>query len=138
MDENFEGTQEQPTIAVDRSQAIIHAAWSATHLPATAAEPTVDSPTPPHAHGHTAPSGSRRAIHYATSLDGGKSFGPAIAIAPQDDVFQSRIKLAVGRENEVYAAYFELSSEGKRLVIGRIRPSIQSAKPSGAIAGFSP
>jgi len=136
IDASFEGTQEQPSLAIDSSNAIIHAAWSATESYADPSPAVI--PNPPHAHGHSATPGSHRAIHYSSSLDGGKTFGPALALAPQNDVFQSRVKLTVGRESEVYAAYFELSAEGKHLVVGRIQPSPQSAEPNGAIAGVTP
>lgn len=132
----FEGTQEQPCLAVDPISSTIHAAWSATESPSDQVK--VDGPKPPHDHGHSASHGSRRAIHYTTSFDGGKTFTAASAIAPRDDVFQSRVKLAVGPGSETYVAYVELSSEGKSVVVGRLQPSVQSAKPSGAIAGVTP
>lgn len=112
LDATFAGTQEQPFLTVDPSNAVIHAAWSAT--------------------------GSRRAIHFASSFDGGKTFSPSQAIAPLDDAFQSRIKLAVAPEGHVYAAYFELSSEGKRLVVGRLLPVTHRPQGDGSIAGVTP
>jgi len=136
IDARFEGTQEQPALTIDPSTAIVHAAWSATESPAD--QSIAASTQQSHAHGHSAAHGTRRAIHYATSLDGGSTFSPALAIAPHDDVFQSRVELAVGPQSEVYAAYFELSAEGKHLVVGRILASPQSAKSNGAIAGVAP
>lgn len=153
VDGNFSGTQEQPCLAVDSSNAVIHAAWSASE--SHAAQPIADSPAQPLAfgqspisdnvaHDHTASVDSRRVIRYATSGDGGKTFSPSMPVASQDDAFQSRVKLVVGPESQVYVAYFELSSEGKRLIVGRIQPSTQvtqatnATKPSAAIAGVTP
>lgn len=111
LDASFAGTQEQPCLVIDPSNAVIHAAWSAT--------------------------GSRRAIHFASSFDGGKTFSPSLAISPMDDAFQSRVKLVVAPEGHVYTAYFELSSEGKRLVVGRVQP-VKRLQGDGSIAGVTP
>lgn len=152
LDATFAGTQEQPCLVADPSSAIIHAAWSATESHAAIAEanapvqPVATNGPPARAHGvqghaaHGPPSqaGSRRSIHFASSFDGGKTFRPSQAIAPLDDAFQSRVKLAVAPEGHVYAAYFELSSEGKRLVVGRLKPMAQLPQANGSIAGVTP
>jgi hypothetical protein len=119
LDATFAGTQEQPCLVVDPSTAVIHAAWSATEAP--------DATTVAH-----------RMIHFTSSFDGGKTFSPSLAIAPLDDAFQSRVKLAVAPEGHVYAAYFELSSEGKRLVVGRLKPMAHRPQANGSIAGVTP
>jgi hypothetical protein len=152
LDASFAGTQEQPCLAIDPSSAVIHAAWSATESHAALAEtnapvqsvatngpPARDQAAQGHAaHGHSSQPGSRRAIHFASSFDGGKTFSPSLALAPLDDAFQSRVKLAVAPEGHVYTAYFELSSEGKRLVVGRVQPVTQQPKANGSIAGVTP
>jgi hypothetical protein len=136
IDGGFEGTQQQPCMIVDRlrssARPVVHAAWSATGAAGGL------GPHQGHGPPTTSPAGSRRAIHYAVSHDGGVTFGPSTAVAPKDGVFQSRVKLAVAPEGGVYMAYFELSTEGKQLVVGRVNQTTSLAKTDASIAGVGP
>ena len=139
----FSGTQEQPCLIVEKSMKAsspkFFAAWSATAIAPdhTGASVGLDEKSS-HSHATNATSGASRAIHFATSIDGGKTFSPAVMIAPRENAFQSRVKLASGHHGEVFVAYFELSSEGKRLVVGRLKNTLPPSSDEPAIAGVTP
>jgi mono/diheme cytochrome c family protein/thiol-disulfide isomerase/thioredoxin len=126
LDPVANGAQGNVRLARDPAGAL-HAVWERSA--ATAVAPPVDavvgSPHRRSDHGpHIEPGG--RLIVHSRQVNGG--WTAAEPIAPAGDVMQTRPVLAVGRDSDVAAAFFERTATGKSLVV------LRSGSPSAGIA----
>jgi hypothetical protein len=112
------GAQGHPRIAAGPGGSL-HAVWDEGLGP--------ESPVPKSAgeHGHhqhaSAPSGGAgRAIVYAVSRDGGKTFTPGHVLVPSPGAYQLQPSIAVAADGTVYVAWNEIDQDGKHVVLARL------------------
>ena len=63
---------------------------------------------------------SGRAIFLAKSIDGGKMFSSAIALAPTAGHFQTRPRIRISKDGRIVVAWMELSRAGKSVVVATV------------------